>query len=100
MLIPENERALLALGNVTYSEITKMYENENVLVTHARGTSVHARHDAGFAFHSVAAVGRPFSESVLETAAKPLLLNSTIFEACENMLLMRGVCMFSVFYDS
>ena len=96
----ENERALLALGNVAYSEITNMYENENVLVTHARSTSVHNRHDAGFAFHSVAAVGRPFSENVLETAAKTLLLNSTIFEACENMLLMRDVCMFSVFYDS
>ena len=73
-----------------------MYENDNVLVTHARRTSVHARHDAGCAFHSVAAVGRPCSENVLETAAKPLLLNSSIFEACENVLLMRDVCMLPV----
>ena len=88
------------LGKVAYSENAKMYENENALVTHARGTSVHARHDARFAFHSVAAVGRPFDENVLETAAKPLLLNLIVFEACENMLLMRDVCMFSVFDDS
>ena len=77
-----------------------MYENENVLVSHARATSAHARHDAGFSFHSVAAVGRPFSENVLETDAKPLRLNSIIFEACENMFLMRDVCVFSVFDDS
>ena len=76
-----------------------MYEHENVLVTHARRTSVHARHDAGFAFHSVADVGRPFSENVLETVAKPLLLDATMFAACKNMLLMHDSCKFLIFYD-
>ena len=92
MLIPENERALLALGNVAYCENTKMHENENVLVTHARRTSAHARHDAGFAFHSVADVGRQLSENVLETCAKPLLLDATMFAACKNMFLMHDSC--------
>ena len=57
-LILENERAPLALGNVAYSDFVKMLENENVIITHARSTFARA---AGFAFHSVAAVGSSFS---------------------------------------
>ena len=77
------------MENVAYSDFMKIEENEHVLITHARSTFVHASNNAGFAFHSVAAARSSFCENVLETAAKPLLVESMIFEAYENMLLMH-----------
>ena len=98
--MPENERVLASIENVAYSDFVKMEENENVLRTHARNTFVHAQNNAGFAFHPVAAVRSSFCENVLETAAKPLLLNASTFEAYGNMLLTHDSCMFLIFYDS
>ena len=73
-----------------------MPENENVLITHARSTFAQAPHSAGFAFHSVAAVGSSFSQNVLETAAKPLLVESVISEACGNVFLVHDSCKFLI----
>ena len=90
---------LASIENVAYSDFVKMEEHENVLRTHARNTFVHARNNTGFAFHPVAAVKNWFckNENVLETAAKPLLVDANMFECYGNMLLTHDSCMFLIF---
>ena len=88
----------MASENVAYSDFMKMQENEHVLQTCTRDTFKHARICIIFAFHVVAAARCCVFENVIEAAARLLLFDSSMFEACENVLLMRDVCTFLILY--
>ena len=96
--MPANERVLASMENVTYADFAKMEDNENVFKTFARNTFVHAQNDAGFAFHPVAAVRTSFCENVLETAAKPLLVDASIFASMRKRY--SNALLVQVFYFS
>ena len=81
----------MALENVAYSDFMKMQENEHVLQTCSRDTFKHARICIIFAFHAVAAARCCVFENVIEEAAKLLLFDSSMFEACGNVLLVLRV---------
>ena len=99
LLMSENEREPLALENITYSDFMKLWENQNVLLTLTRSTSVHARKDAGTTFHYLVTVRMPCSWNALETTARTSLCDLSISEWCKHMLLMHDRCTFLFFVN-
>ena len=98
-LIAEFACGALTMENVAYSDSTKMLENKNVLRTFTRGTFAHTRNSAGFITHCLVAVPSQVLQNTLESLTRKLILNSTMFGAFKNMLLVHAWCMFLIFVE-
>ena len=93
-LTPEHGRGPPTMENVAYSDFVKMMKNANLLRMLTRATSVPTPNSAGSTFSSLAAVSSPFLQNVLESLTRHVLLDSIIFRACTNKLLVLVSCRF------
>ena len=73
-----------------------MLENMNVLRTFTRGTFAHTRNSAGFTIHCLVAVPSQVLQNTIESLTSKLILDSTMFGACKNMLLVHAWSMFLI----
>ena len=89
----------LTMENVACSDSTKMLENKNVLRTLTRGTFAHTRNSAGFTIHCLVAVSRQVWQNMCDSLTKERILDSTMFGAFKNMLLVHAWCMFLIFVE-
>ena len=87
------------MENVAYSDSTKMLENKNVLRTLTRGTFAHTRNSAGFTIHCLVNVSRQALQNTLESLTRKSILDSTMFGAFKNMLLLHAWRMFLMFVE-
>ena len=98
-LIAEFACGALTMENVTYSDSMKMLENKNVLRTLTRSTFSHTRNSAGFTIHCLVGVSRNVLQNALESITRKWILDSTMFGAFENMVLVHAWCMFLIFVE-
>ena len=89
----------LTMENVTYSDSTQILENNNVLRTLTRSTFAHTRNSAGFTTHCLVAVPSQVLLNTLESLTREWILDSTMFGAFKNMLLVHAWCMFLIFVE-
>ena len=62
-----------------------------------RATFAHTQNSAGSTFSSLVSVSRPFLRNVLESLTRQVILDSIIFRACTNKLLVLVSCRFMNF---
>ena len=89
ILASENGCGALTMENVTYSDFMKMMKNAILRRMLTRATFAHAQNSAGSTFSSLVSVSSTFPQNMLESLTRQLLLDSTIFQACTNKLLVR-----------
>ena len=99
VIASENWCGALTMENVAYSDSTKMLENKNVLRTLTRSTFAHTRNSAGFTIHCLVAVSRKVLQNTLESLTREWILDSTMFCALKNMLLVHAWCMFLILVE-
>ena len=83
--------------NVAYSELTKIWKNENVLQTCTRDTFAHTPNYARSTIHSLVKVSDTFSENVLQTTARLWIPDSAVLCACRNVRVANVSCTFLIF---
>ena len=93
----ENGCGALTMENVTYSDFMKIMKNAIMLRMLTRATFAHARNSAGSTFSSLVSVSGPFLQNTLESLTRQLLIDSMIFRACTNKLLVLASCRFMNF---
>ena len=89
ILASENGCGALTMENVTYSDFMKMMKNEFLRIMLTRATFAHAHNSAGSSFSCLVNVSSTSPQYMLESVTRQLLLDSTIFQACTNKLLVR-----------